>query len=74
MSLKFKRDAAERVAATAVEAILGVVTAESIMEILSIDDGTVKAVAYASLTSLFAALKTRLARRRFDADSAAWNK
>ena len=74
MSLKFKRDAAERVVATAVEAILGVVTAETVMEIFSVDDGTVKAIAYAALTSLFAALKTRLARRRFDADSAAWNK
>lgn len=71
MTLRFKRDAAERIFFTAVEAVLGVVSAQGVVEVFEIDNTSLKGIIVVSLTSVFAASKTYVARRVGDKNSAA---
>jgi hypothetical protein len=67
----FKRDAAERVAATAVQGVLSVVTAELIAEAVSVSEDTKKLMVLL-LMPIFAAIKAWAAKKVGSPDDASF--
>lgn len=69
MNVRFRRDALERVSATAVQGVLSVVSAEVIVEVVDASEGTRNLIILA-LMPVFAGLKAWAAKRVGSPDDA----